>query len=87
VSRKLGAIHIDRTNKFAFVQSVKKTGRSSALAFLMALIEAVPHRIHTVFTDNGIKFTFPPRCADGPTARYMTHMFDMRCQETGMSIG
>ena len=77
-------VAIDRTSKFAFVQLVKKTGRTSASAFLVALIAAVPHRIHTVLTDNGIQFTFPPRYADGPTARYMTHMFDMRCHENGI---
>ena len=77
-------VAIDRTSKFAFVQVVMKTGRTSASAFLMALIEAVPYRIHTVLTDNGIQFTFPPRYADGPTARYMTHMFDMRCRENGI---
>ena len=32
----------------------------------------------------GIQFTFPPRYADGPTARYATHMFDMRCRENGI---
>ena len=37
-----------------------------------------------VLTDNGIQFTFPPRYADGPTARYMTHMFDMQCRENGI---
>jgi transposase InsO family protein len=74
-------VAIDRTSKFAFVQVVRKTGRTSASAFLMALIEAVPYRIHTVLTDNGIQFTFPPRYADGPTAQYMAHMFDMRCRE------
>lgn len=77
-------VAIDRTNKFAFVQLVKKTGRTSASAFLEALIAAVPYKIHTVLTDNGIQFTFPPRYADGPTARYVTHMFDMRCQENGI---
>ncbi|ADP70751.1 Integrase catalytic region [Rhodomicrobium vannielii ATCC 17100] len=77
-------VAIDRTSKFAFVQLVKKTGRTSASAFLVALIEAVPYKIHTVLTDNGIQFTFPPRYADGPTARYMTHMFDMRCSENGI---
>ena len=77
-------VAIDRTSKFTFVQLVRKTGRSSASAFLMVLIEAVPYKIHTVLTDNGIQFTFPPRYADGPTARYMTHMFDMRCQENGI---
>ena len=62
----------------------KKTGRTSASAFLEALIAAVPYKIHTVLTDNGIQFTFPPRYADGPTAKYMTHMFDMRCRENGI---
>jgi transposase InsO family protein len=77
-------VAIDRTSKFAFVQLVKKTGRSSASAFLEALIKAVPYKIHTVLTDNGIQFTFPARYADGPTARYVTHMFDMRCEENGI---
>jgi transposase InsO family protein len=77
-------VAIDRTSKFAFVQLAKKTGRTSASAFLMALIAAVPYKIHTVLTDNGIQFTFPPRYADGPTARYMTHMFDVRCRENGI---
>ena len=77
-------VAIDRTSKFAFVQLVRKTGRTSASAFLEALIQAVPYRIHTVLTDNGIQFTFPPRYADGPTARYMTHMFDMRCRENNI---
>jgi len=72
-------VAIDRTSKFAFIQLVKKTGRTSPSVFLMALIKAVPYKIHTVLTDNGVKFTFRPRYADGPTARYMTHMFDMRC--------
>ena len=77
-------VAIDRTSKFAFVHLVKKTGRTSASAFLEALINAVPYKIHTVLTDNGIQFTFPPRYADGPTATYMTHMFDMRCRENGI---
>ena len=77
-------VAIDRTSKFAFVQVTHKTGRTSASAFLEALIAAVPYKIHTVLTDNGIQFTFPPRYANGPTARYMTHMFDMRCRENGI---
>ena len=74
-------VAIDRTSKFAFAQLVEKANRVTASAFLTALIEAVPYKIHTVLTDNGIQFTFPPRYADGPTARYATHMFDMRCRE------
>jgi transposase InsO family protein len=77
-------VAIDRTSKFAFAQLAEKANRMSASAFLTALIEAVPYKIHTVLTDNGIQFTFPPRYADGPTARYATHMFDMRCRENGI---
>ena len=74
-------VAVDRTSKFVFVQLVNKTGRTSASAFLEALIKAVPYKIHIVLTDNGVQFTFPPRYADGPTATFMTHMFDMRCRE------
>jgi hypothetical protein len=38
-------VAIDRTSKFTFVQLVKKTGRTSASAFPMALIKAVPYKI------------------------------------------
>ena len=77
-------VAIDRTSKFAFAQLVEKANRVTASAFLVALIEAVPYKIHTVLTDNGIQFRYPPRYANGPTARYMTHMFDMRCRENGI---
>jgi len=77
-------VAIDRTSKFAFAQLTEKANRVTASAFLTALIDAVPYKIHTVLTDNGIQFTFPPRYADGPTARYATHMFDRRCRENGI---
>lgn len=78
-------VAIDRTSKFAFVQVVKKTGRTSSSTFLMALTDAAPYRIHTVLTDNGVQFTFPPCYAGGPTTvRYMTHILDMRCRENGI---
>jgi len=77
-------VAIDRTSKFAFVQLVDKANRKTASAFLEALVAAVPYKINIVLTDNGIQFTFPPRYKDGPTATYMTHMFDMRCRENGI---
>ena len=77
-------VAIDRTSKFAFVQLVESANRLTASAFLVALIAAVPYKIHTILTDNGIQFRFAPRYADGPTARYMTHLFDMRCRENGI---
>ena len=77
-------VAIDRTSKFAFVRLVNKANRVTASAFLTALVAAVPYRIHTVLTDNGIQFRIPPRYADGPTARFVTHMFGMRCRENGI---
>ena len=77
-------VAIDRTSKFAFTQLAAQATRVTASAFLVALIAAVPYKIHTVLTDNGIQFRFAPRYANGPTARYMTHMFDMRCCENGI---
>ena len=60
-------VAIDRTSKFAFAQLVEKASRVTASAFLVALVEAVPYEIHTVLTDNGIRFRSPPRHANGPT--------------------
>jgi transposase InsO family protein len=77
-------VAIDRTSKFAFVQLVDKANRVTASAFLAALVKSVPYKIHTVLTDNGIQFRLPPRYADGPTARFVTHMFAMRCRENGI---
>jgi transposase InsO family protein len=77
-------VGIDRTSKFASVQIVAKANRATAPAFLVALIAAVPFKIRTVLTGNGIQFTFPPRYADRPTATYMNHMFDKRCNENGI---
>jgi len=77
-------VAIDRTSKFAFAQLVESATRVTASAFLETLVAAVPYRIHTVLTDNGIQFRLPPRYANGPTARYLTHMFDLRCAEHGI---
>lgn len=66
------------------MQLVESANRVTASAFLVALIAAVPYKIHTILTDNGIQFRFPPRYANGTTARYITHMFAMRCRENGI---
>src|SRR5712675_3407272 len=77
-------VAIDRTSKFVFAKLVEQANRVTASGFLVELIAAVPYKIHTVLTDNGIQFRFPPRYTEGPTARFMTHMFDMRCQENSI---
>ena len=54
-------VAIDRTSKFAFVRLHEKADRPTAVSFLEALIEAVPYRLHTILTDNGIQFADLPR--------------------------
>lgn len=69
-------VGIDRTSKFAFTQLFEKAGKMAAAQFLRDLIAAVPYRLHTVLTDNGIQFT--NRSCD-TTA--FEHIFDRVCRE------
>ena len=72
-------VAIDRTSKFAFVRLVESAGKMEAAQFLRDLVEAVPYRIHTVLTDNGIQFTSRARDIwDGD------HIFDRVCDEHGI---
>jgi len=88
VRTKEGKLHlfvaIDRTSKFAFTQLHEKANRPTAVSFLEALLEAVPYRLHTILTDNGIQFADLPHNRDGWTARYRVHRFDQICRENGM---
>ena len=55
---------IDRTSKFAFIDLHERATTPVSADFLKALIEAVPYKIHTVPTDNGVHFTTPGnRCS------------------------
>ena len=69
-------VGIDRTSKFAFTQLAEKAGTMDAAQFLRDLIAAVPYRLHTVLTDNGIQFT--NRSCD--TSAF-EHIFDRVCRE------
>ena len=48
-------VAIDRISKFAIAHLAHTADRQSATEFLDAVIKAVPYRIHTVLTDNGIQ--------------------------------
>jgi hypothetical protein len=61
-------VAIDRTSKFAYAELHGKAKRQTASDFLKALIKAVPYKIHTVLTDNGIQFADLPKNRMGPTA-------------------
>ncbi len=77
-------VAIDRTSKFAYAELHDRAVRQTASDFLKAVIKAVPYKIHTVLTDNGIQFAYLPKHRSGPTAQYMRHMFDMVCTTNGI---
>jgi IS30 family transposase len=72
-------VAIDRTSKFVHPRLEKKAGKMDAAQFLRDLLQALPYRIHTVLTDNGIQFT--NRALD---ARAFAHIFDCVCSENGI---
>ena len=77
-------VAIDRTSKFAVARLADTADRQSAVAFMDAVIEAIPYRIHTVLTDNGIQFCHPPRYRSGPMAQFSMHLFDRLCRHHGI---
>jgi Integrase core domain len=70
--------------KFAYAELHEKANRWTATHFPKALIKAVPYKIHTVLTDNGIQFTDLPKNRLWLTARWRVHMFDMLCDANGI---
>jgi transposase InsO family protein len=54
------------------------------VSFLEALFKAVPYRLHTILTDNGIQFADQPRNRDGWAACHRIHRFDQICTENGI---
>jgi transposase InsO family protein len=83
-------VGIDRTSKFAFVELHAKATTRVSGDFLRHLIEAVPYKVHTVLTDNGIHFTTPG--AGGSAAslikeaiangeRFRAHSFELACAQ------
>ena len=81
-------VAIDRTSKFAFTELHAKATTRVAADFLRALIQAVPYKVHTVLTDNGIHFTDPgggswnPAEIKGMIERkepFRAHAFELAC--------
>lgn len=76
---RLPEVKGDRPSNFAFTELHTKASEMAAAEFLRNLVKAVPYRIHTVLTDNGIQFT--NRTCD----RYASeHIFDRICTECGI---
>ncbi len=63
-------VGVDRTSKFAFAQLHPAATVQIAADFLRAVIEAVPYKIQSVLTDNGVQFGDMPQHRSGPSARY-----------------
>ena len=72
-------VAIDRTSKVAFAQLHKKAGKMPAAQFLRDLVNAVPYKIHTVLTDNGIQFTNRKRDRGA-----FEHVFARTCRENSI---
>ena len=69
-------VAIDRTSKFAYVELHEKAGKMVAAQFLRNLIAAVPYKLHTILTDNGIQFTNRKQDTSA-----FEHIFDRVCRE------
>jgi len=86
-------VAIDRTSKFAFIELHEKATTRVSADFLRRLLEAVPYKVHTVLTDNGIQFTTPgaggsavpeiqEALAKGELFR--AHAFELACAKAGI---
>jgi transposase InsO family protein len=72
-------VAIDRASKFAYAELHTDAHKTIAAQFLRHLIAAVPYKIHTVLTDNGIQFTNRKR-----DQYAFQHIFARVCQEFGI---
>ena len=72
-------VAIDRTSKMAFAELHPRAKRVVAAEFLRRVLDKLPHKVHTVLTDNGVQFT-PQVYQFLPGG----HSFDRICQEYGV---
>jgi len=77
-------VAIDRTSKLAFARLLEKADTAASVAFLDALVEAIPYKINVVLTDNGIQFADLPKNRKGPTAMLRRHPFWRACERHGI---
>ncbi len=83
-------VAIDRTTKFAFVELHAKATTRVSGDFLQRLVAAVPYKVHTVLTDNGIHFTTPGaggsavpdiKAAMAAGELFRAHSFELACAQ------
>jgi transposase-like protein len=76
---------IDRVSKFTYVEFRDSAGKMEGAAFLRAVVEVFPYKIHTVLTDNGMAFADLPKNRTGPSRRFLgPHIFDRVCIANGI---
>ena len=72
-------VAIDRTSKYVYAELHATAGKAEAAQFLRNLIAAVPYKLHTVLTDNGIQFS------NMRHQRWASpHLFERVCDEHGI---
>jgi hypothetical protein len=77
---------IDRVSKFTYVESFEKAGKMNGAQFLINVVAALPCKIHTVLTDNGIGLRRSAQDRNGPTRTWLgQHIFDRVCIENGIT--
>ena len=69
-------VAVDRTCKFAYAELHERKTKTIAAQFLQNFIDAVPYKIHTILTDNGIQFA--NRRQD---KHDFMHIFDRVCHQ------
>ena len=72
-------VAIDRTSKFTYVELHSRMTKMIAAEFLRQTVKALPYKIHTLLTDNGIQFA--NRKKDSTA---FEHIFDRVCGENGI---
>ncbi len=77
-------VAVDRTSKLVFARIYRKATKLVAAGFLKALLIAVPYRIHTVLTDNGVQFVQHDKRAEGGS---VAHVFGRLCAERAVETG
>ena len=71
---------VDRTSKLAFARIYRRATSLVAAGFVRVLAKAVPYRMHTVLTDNGVQFGD----AGGRRALPRVHPFGRACRALGV---
>lgn len=76
---------IDRVSKFTYVEFHDRAGKMAGSAFLRAVVEVFPYKIHTVLTDNGMAFADRPKYRDSQDhGSPGGHIFGRVCVDNGI---